>query len=63
MITTVKEFNEDQEKQYQEYCEKCHKNNVPTMPFSRYFTKFDYKQGFVAWGKYPIYKRRKKDLM
>ena len=28
-----------------------------------YYPKFDYKRGYVMSGRYPIYKRRKCDLL
>jgi len=63
-ITTVKEFNDNQQRQYAEHLAKCKVNGVVDVDrFERYFTRFDYKSGYVLWGKYPIYKRRKKDLV
>ena len=63
-ITTVKEYNDDQQRQYEEHLAKCKANGVKEVdPFNRYFHKFPYKQGYVLWGRYPVYKKRKKDLI
>lgn len=64
-ITTVVKFNEQQEQNWQEYIAKCKANGVTPQRRNQFncFIKFDYTQGFVADGKYPIYKKRKRDLL
>jgi len=67
MITTVKKWNDSQEKAFLEFAEKCRKNSSMTeeeiqAKRNQYFTFFPYKTGFVLWGRYPIWKRRKMDF-
>lgn len=68
-ITTVEEFNADQDQQFKDHLNKCRANGVIIHPekeqeeFNRYFFKFGYKRGFVLWGKYPVYRKTKKALI
>jgi len=63
LIVSVQEYNAQQITYYNEYCEICNRNGIESEPFSRYFNKFDYKHGYVATGKYPIYRKTKRELI
>lgn len=63
LICTVSEYNNNSDEAYKEYCRQCKTNGVDPLPFNRYFHKFPYKVGFVSIGKYPIYRKTKKELI
>lgn len=64
MIVEIKIFNSQQDHNWEEYRQECERNNVSPQPRDNFnqFARIEYKTGFVANGKYPIYRRTKKEL-
>lgn len=61
---TVKEWNAFADAAYQSYTEECKQNGLEPQRRDNFnqFCTFSQKTGFVMPGKYPIYKRRRKDF-
>ena len=65
-ILKVSEWNKIQDEEIEKSNAIRIKNGVIKLTPNEedlYYPKFDYKSGYVMGGRYPIYKRRKCDLL